>query len=98
MVHDVLQALLGRHVCRNVSLQVVVRLVGFADVISFVNKRLLLMEPDSLVLVDSILFVVLNFGVAEQVDFDVVLKVVVVHIDVVSGPHYQMDFLMRGVL
>lgn len=70
----------------------------FVGGISFVSTNLLWMVLDSLAAADSVVFVVLNFGVGEQVGFDEALKVVVVHIDVVMGQHYQMDFLMLAVL
>lgn len=98
VVHGSLRVLPGRHGCRSVSLPAAVLLGGCMDVILFVSKRLLLMGPDSSAVADSIGSVVLYFGVGEQVAFVVVLKVVAVHIVVVTGPHYQMDFLMRVVL
>lgn len=92
----------GPHGCKNVSLQVVVLLVGFVDEILCVNKHSPLMVLDIvlafdiLFLAESILSVlvelVLNFGIFEplEVDFVEVLKVVVVHIAVVMVPQSQM--------
>lgn len=99
---DALQVLRGLHECRNVLLREVFRLDVFVGGILFVNTHLLRTVLDSLaaaaVEADSIVFVVWRFGVDEQVGFDEALKFVVVHIDVVAGPHYQMDFLMLAVL
>lgn len=106
VVRDVLRAPLGRRVCKNVLLQVVVLPVGYGDVILFANKHLqllvggIVLTLDSLFVVDNIFVLVLNFGifVPIAVDFVGVLRAVVVHIVVAMVLHCQMDFLTGVVL